>query len=133
LDRVYSSLAIQLRQICNLLTVNLRRSVSQSFVEGLAQDVDVAVFTKNERHNQPVIARAYLSIRASVAEKGAGLPSGNIRRMPRIVFRFLMKVRGLVPNVASSNDLAFANRLCRLADHHAVHNYLIAGRKVLQS
>jgi len=43
-----------------------------------------------------------------------------------------MELGGFVANVASSNQLAFANRLRGFADHHAVHNDVLPGGEVLQ-
>ena len=119
-------------QIGDLLTINLRRSISQSFVKGFAQNVNVPVFTKNQWDNQPIIARAHLSISALVTEKGAILPARNVGRMPRIASRFLVKVGSFVPNVASGNNLALPDRLRCLAHHHPIHDDLIAGHKFLQ-
>src|SRR5690349_6362043 len=49
-NRINASFAIELCQIGHLFAINLRRCVSESLVESLAQHVDVAVLTKNQRH-----------------------------------------------------------------------------------
>src|SRR5215475_7209403 len=92
LDRVDSAFLIQTRKISDLLTINLWWRVAQSFVESFAQYVDIAVLAENERNDEPVIARAYLSISALVSKKGAVLQGRYVRRVPAVAARFFVEV-----------------------------------------
>src|SRR5215472_12359150 len=68
------SLSIEASHFRNLLPINLRRGEAQLFFEGLLQDSKVAVFAKNQRKHQPIIARTYLTIRPVVPGKSLLAP-----------------------------------------------------------
>src|SRR5260370_36317648 len=70
-----SAILIKLCQLRHLPAVNLRRCKTQLFLKSLFQDADVVVFAEHERHNDPVISRAYLSVSPAVSKKLALLPS----------------------------------------------------------
>src|ERR1700749_2841346 len=74
--------AKQLHHLRNLPAINLRQRKSQLLLERLLQASKIAVFAKYERHNQPVIPRADLPIRAVIPEKCSIAPLRNIRRRP---------------------------------------------------
>src|SRR5947207_722447 len=61
-DLIGSAFAIKLCQLCHLLTIKLWRGETQLLFERLLQVENVAVFAKDQRHDEPIISGADLSI-----------------------------------------------------------------------
>ena len=53
-------------QLPHLLAVKFWPPITKLFLKGIAQRFHIAVFAKNQRNHQPVIARADLAVRTMV-------------------------------------------------------------------
>ncbi len=62
---------ILLDQLPHLLAVEFWPRVTKLFLEGIAQGLDIAGFTKDQRDHQPIISRANLAIGTVIAVEGA--------------------------------------------------------------
>src|SRR6185312_3081609 len=92
LDGIDAAFAIEARKICDLLTIDLWRRISESLVEGLAQHIDVAVFAEDERHDQPAVTRAHLAVGAAITLECAILPRRDVGSMPGVAARLGMEL-----------------------------------------
>src|SRR5271154_7469809 len=78
------SVSIQPHQLRNLMAMNLWSNKSEFFLECLLQHTEIAVFTKNEWQNNPMVSRADPAVRAHIALKGFLGPLADIRWRPAI-------------------------------------------------
>src|SRR5258708_18457586 len=100
LDLFRAAIRIEPCQLRHLPPINLRSRETEFFFEGLLQHPDVAVFAEHQRHHDPIISRAHLAIGSTISQKFPMLPSRYVRRSPAELFRFLLKRRRLVVDVA---------------------------------
>src|SRR5262249_12761454 len=91
LDLIEPPLLVEFNHVRYLAAVHLRRSKPQFLLERLLQRLNVPVFAKHQRDDQPVIARAYLSVGSLVAEKSPLLPQRNIWSMPALLLGLLVE------------------------------------------
>src|ERR1700746_1367345 len=64
-----STFAIQSGELGNLTVVDLRGRKAQFLFECLLEDLNVAVFAKDQRHHQPIIPSANLAVCSSITVK----------------------------------------------------------------
>src|SRR5256885_15035040 len=122
--------SIKARKIAHKLLIALRAGKAEFFLQGALQNGEVPVFAKDERKNDPVIARADLAVGAAIAKEGPGLPTGGGRRGPIQRLIAALIGRRIVANVFCRKKLATGNFLRSLADEHAIHNDVAARFKI---
>src|SRR5689334_22224686 len=113
---------IEIDQSCHLLAIDLRGSISKLLFKCLFQDRDIAVLTKYERHDQPVIASADLAVGTVIAEKCLAAPTGYIRRSPGERCGFALNNGRQMAHVAGCDQFALADRLNCASYGNAIHN-----------
>ena len=117
-------------QLPHLLAVKLWPPVTQLFFEGLAQRFNIAVFAKDQRDNQPVIARTDLAIRTMVTIKSARRPTRNVGRSPCVIAHLGTKTGGVMLHIACAEQAAARDRLADQPDNSAIHDDLVSDGKI---
>src|SRR6516165_5160723 len=108
----------------------MRAAVAQLFLKGLAHAVDIAVLTEDEGKDDPVVARAYLSVRAVITHEGATGPGGRIWKMERNRMTLGGVSAGAMTYVTRGEQSALEDGLRRFAHDHAVHDDQVAGFQI---
>src|SRR5579862_2615068 len=124
------SVAISFREVSDLLTIQLGHGEAQFFFESLLQNLDVLVFAKNQRNDEPVISRAHLPIGAAISEKCLILSARDIRRSPVEIARLLVKRRGLMLNVARRDEISRGDGFHCSTNKNAIHLDVVADGEV---
>ena len=121
LDFFPSAISIEARQLRDLTPVSSRRCKTQFFLECLLQHADIPVLAEHQRHHDPIISRADLSVAPPVAEKRSLPPTGDLRWSPAKVVCLLVECRGLVVDIADRKKPAPRDGLNRFPHDHSVH------------
>ena len=130
------ALAVQFDKFRDLAAVNLRRRKSQFLLKSLFQSFDITVFAKDQRDNEPIVARTDLAVVPVIAEKCAIPPPRYVGRSPMVFARFLVEGQCVVPDVACVQRRTLRNVLGCFSDEHAIHenrrsNGQVSGRKFM--
>ncbi len=117
-------------QLPHLLAVKFRPPVTKLFLEGIAQRFDIAVFAKDQRNHQPVIARAHLAVGTMVTVKSARRPTRDVGRSPGVFAYLGAKTGGVMLHVARAEQAAARDRLADQPDNSAIHDDLVADGEI---
>ena len=133
LDLCGAAIFIELRQLGHLPPVDLRGCKTQLFFKSLFQNADVAVFTEDQRHDDPVISGAYLAVSSAVSEKLTLPPTRDVWRGPTELLCFFVKFLGLMVEIPSSKKPASADRCYGLTHDHSIHPHSCANQEIFGS
>ena len=81
-------------------------AVAQLFFEGLRICSTSRFCAKDQRHHDPIIARAYLTVLAMVAKKAAGLPGGGVGDVGGHVLARRCIGAGAMANIGGGDEAA---------------------------
>src|SRR5208337_2519615 len=123
-------LQMAVNQLSDLLAVLFRTAVAQFFFKGLAQRVDIAIFTKHQRNHEPVVARANLAIFTVIATESALLPARDIRGRPVKMGVSAREVRCVVLHIPRAQQAAARDRLTHASYNATVHDDFRANRQI---
>ena len=117
------------QHLAGLGLVAAAAGIAQVVHQGIFQHLNVAVFAKHQRNNQPVISRAHAPIRAVKTHKGAVLPAAHVGCLPRSPLPGRVLVVGVsgVPDVGRGETPTGADGFAGLAHQYAVHDNVLAG------
>jgi len=110
----------------------VRGTVAEFFFERLAHAVNVAVLAEDEREDEPVIACAYLPVRAGIAHERARCPGGGIGNLKRCGMTPRGVSAGPVADVSRGEQAAARDGMRRFAHDHAVHDDDVARIEVVE-
>jgi hypothetical protein len=119
-------------ELGNLVAIEVGNGIAECVFEGALQHAHIAIFAKNERHNQPVVSRAYLPVSAAVSQERAISPAGNVGWAPLVRVLLIVEIGGGALKVTGGEHFAPADGLRRLAHHYAIHDYFVAGSQIAQ-
>ena len=101
--------------------------IAQFKMQGLANDIQIAVLAENGRDEQPVIGGAHAAVAAVVTVERSTGKAAHVRRGPLAVAGPVYKRRGGMRHVIGGHQTAFGNESLHRADQHSVHDHLFAG------
>jgi hypothetical protein len=97
-------------------------SKAQCFFKRFADYVYISVLTKNQRHYNPIIGSAYLSVRARITHKRFIFPPADIRSLPLDCFGSSGISRSFMFYILSGNGTSLRDEADCFPNYYTVHD-----------
>jgi len=120
------SFANHVGQMFGIIAVGSGGFVAESFVEGVAKNLNVFIFAEDHGDEDPVVGGSHSAIIAMVAIEGFSLPGRDIRCIPLVFLLQGGKVFGFVLQVCTAQEPSCRDLLGDFTDCDPVHSDVVA-------